>query len=81
MASHNDQAFECSLKLAAFELLEHSGARAAALPLGAGGERFVMVGTPAEIRRFLDYQTEIDGARYERPMLPGNVTPISAPSR
>lgn len=72
MSTHKDQTFECALKLAAFELLEHSGAHAAALPLGAAGERFVMVGTPDEIRRFLDARSGADEVRYDRPMLAGN---------
>jgi hypothetical protein len=76
MSSHKDQTFECALKLAAFELLEHSGARAVALPLGAGAERFVMVGTTDEIHRFLGGQSGIDEARYDRPMLSDNVTSL-----
>jgi hypothetical protein len=81
MATHKDQTFECALKLAAFELLEHSGAHAAALPLGAGGERFVMVGTPDEIRRFLDGRADVDEARYDRPMLAENVTALPGRER
>jgi hypothetical protein len=81
VSTHRDQTFECALKLAAFELLEHSGAHAAALPLGAGGERFVMVGTPDEIRRFLDGNPGVDEARYDRPMLAGNVTSFHSRQR